>query len=457
MPRSKTPSFVAEFPLQTTAADEAILPIRLDAARNIYNASLGESLRRLDPMRESRDWHRARAMPATIGKDAKGKSIPNKDRSDLFKATQVRFGFSSVSIQKFAETCRDACWIGEHLGSHDTQTTSLRAFKAVQQYAFGRRGRPRFKGFRRLHSVEGKADAVIRYRAEPVPALHWAGLVLPLMLDPKDKRGWQAEALSRRTKYVRVLRREINGRDRWFCQLVQEGEAPRARAAVEGVVGLDIGPSTIAAVAAKDATLEGFCPSVVEPWKASRRVLRALDRSRRATNPDNFDAKGCARKGTKKWHRSNRYRVLATKRRERDRRLAAERKRSHGELANRLLEQGSTIKTEKLSYKSLQKNFGRSVKVRAPGMFVSTLRRKAEGAGGGMVEIKTRHTRLSQFDHTTGHYIESRCRSGFMCSAMARPSRFSVISTARSWPHAAIRTASTFAGLNKPGRLRNRC
>ena len=406
VPRIKTPSFVAEFPLQTTPADDATLLIRLDAARNVYNASLGEALRRLDLMRESLDWQRARAMAATLGSNAKGKPIPNKERSELFHATQIRFGFAAASIQKFAETCRDCCWIGEHLGSHDTQTTSLRAFKAVQQYAFGKRGRPRFKGFRRLHSVEGKADAVIRYRAEPVPSVHWCGLVLPLMLDPKDKRGWQLEALSARTKYVRVLRREINGRDRWFCQLVQEGEAPGVRETVEAVVGLDIGPSTIAAVAAEDATLEGFCPSVIEPWKATRRVLRAMDRSRRATNPDTFDAKGRVRKGARKWQRSHRYRVLAAKRRERDRRLAAERKRSHGELANRLLGQGSTIKTEKLSYRSFQKNFGRSVKVRAPGMFVSTLRRKAEGAGGGMVEIKTRTTRLSQFDHTTGQYIK---------------------------------------------------
>jgi putative transposase len=98
--------------------------------------------------------------------------------------------------------------------------------------------------------------------------------------------------------------------------------------------------------------------------------------------------------------------VLAIKRRERDRRLAAERKRAHGELANPILEQGTTIKSEKLSYQSFQKNFGRSVKLRAPGMLVSTLRRKAEGAGGGVVEINTRQTRLSQFDHTTGEYIK---------------------------------------------------
>ena len=96
----------------------------------------------------------------------------------------------------------------------------------------------------------------------------------------------------------------------------------------------------------------------------------------------------------------------AVKRRERDRRRAAERKRAHGELANPILEQGTTIKTEKLSYQSFQRNFGRSVKLRAPGMLVSTLRCKAEGAGGGVIEIDTRQTRLSQFNHTTGEYIK---------------------------------------------------
>jgi putative transposase len=134
------------------------------------------------------------------------------------------------------------------------------------------------------------------------------------MLDPKDKHGWQSEALSARTKYLRVLRREVNGRDRWFCQLVQEGEALRLNEIAEGVVGLDISPSTIAVVSTEDAALEGFCPSVIEPWKDSRRILRAMDRWRRATNPSNFDAKGRVRKGIKRWNRSKRYQVLAVKR-----------------------------------------------------------------------------------------------------------------------------------------------
>jgi putative transposase len=392
--RIKTPSFIAEFPLITTAADERTLEIRLNASRNLYNACLDESLRRLRLMRESRDWKRAREM-------AKG-----KERTAIFKDVTARFNFNSASVQRFAETCRDACWIRDHLGSHDTQTTSLRAFRAVQMYAFGKRGKPRFKGFNRLHSIEGNADAVIRYRAEPLPAVHWSGLVLPLRLDLKDKRGWQAEVMEARTKYVRVIRSEIKGRTRWFCQLVQEGTAPLLRKTTDGITGLDIGPSTIASVSASNATLEGFCPTVTEPWKATRRLQRAMDRSRRATNPNNFNPNGTAKRGKHRWVRSERYKRVQRKRFETERRLAAERKRSHGELANRLLAQGTTIKTEALSYRSFQKNFGRSVKVRAPGMLVSMLRRKAEGAGGGVIEIKTRNTRLSQFDHTTGEYIK---------------------------------------------------
>ena len=173
--KEKTPSFVAEIPLRTTAEQERILSIRLDAARQIYNCCLGESLRRLDLMRESRDWQQARALK-------KG-----NQRSQLFEATRQRLGFSSVAIQKFAEQSRDACWIGRHLGSHDTQTTSLRAFRAVEQYAFGKRGRLRFKSKNRLHSVEGKEDAVVRFRWQDGHAVVlWAGLVLEMMLDPRD-------------------------------------------------------------------------------------------------------------------------------------------------------------------------------------------------------------------------------------------------------------------------------
>jgi len=82
-----------------------------------------------------------------------------------------------------------------------------------------------------LNSIEGKSnDAVVRFRMSLYPSAHYRGLTLLLILDPYDKRGWQAIALKALTKYVRIVRRTIKGGRRWFCQLIQEGQAPNKTA-----------------------------------------------------------------------------------------------------------------------------------------------------------------------------------------------------------------------------------
>ena len=126
-----------------------------------------------------------------------------------------------------------------------------------------------------------------------------------------------------------------------------------------------------------------------------RRIQRAMDRSRRATNPANYEANGTVKKGAKKWIRSQGYLRLLRHLQESERVLAARRKTDHGTLQNGILRLGIP-QLEKLSYVSFQKNFGRSAKVRASGMFVSRLKRKAENAGGEVREFATRYTKCSQ-------------------------------------------------------------
>lgn len=179
--RAQTDSFIAELPLRTSAADERELAVRLDAARQIYNAVLGECLRVLDLMRESQDWTGARSMQ-------KG-----RERTALYRAVRDRFDFKSSMADRFAIRCKNACWIGDHLSSNETQKVALRAFSAVEQYAFGVRGRPRFKRIGELHSVEGKTNqAGIRFKDGSV---EWSGLRMEVILDPRDPKSWQAEAL----------------------------------------------------------------------------------------------------------------------------------------------------------------------------------------------------------------------------------------------------------------------
>jgi putative transposase len=388
------PSFVCELSLATTPAQARALSVRLDAARQIYNASLGEALRVLTVMRDSKDWQHARTM-------AKG-----KERTACLRKIITDHDFKQSALDRFAIACKNACWIGEHLGSHEAQAIAKRAFAAVRQYALGKRGRPRFKGKRGLHSVEGKTNAAgIRWRDGRV---QWSELSIPAMLDPIDRHGWQAQALAHKTKYCRIVRRALRGRDRYALQLVQQGAAPwKPKNSIgHDTVGLDLGPSTVAVVTDAHAVLERFCPTVTQPWAMIRRLQRAMDRSRRATNPTNYTSQGTVKTGAKTWLKSARYRTLRVALAEAERRLVSERKRAHGELANRIIALGHHIKTEDLSYKWFQSTFGRSVKVRAPGMFLDLLRRKAGSAGGQLVEFPTRTTRLSQTCHGCGAIVK---------------------------------------------------
>ena len=192
-----------------------------------------------------------------------------------------------------------------------------------------------------------------------------------------------------------------------MCSSFLRDLPPERRLTGSGAVGLDIGPSDIAMVSDGDAALENFCPEVEQPWRELRRIERAMDRSRRATNPDAFNADGTWRRGAKATVRSRRYQQLAIKRRERERRLL---RNASGRMANwrtAFLGQGTEIHLEKLSYRSFQRAVGPiGQSPRAGRICCDMLSRKVKAAGGTLIEINTFKTALSQFDHTTGEFVK---------------------------------------------------
>jgi hypothetical protein len=113
MPRKHTASFILELPLKTDPADERACTIILDAGRNIGNAVLGEGLHRLDLMGESRAYRAARKMSR-----GEPRSPERKAGANEFKRLFEAFGFTGHALQKFAQGCRDKCWIRDHLPGH---------------------------------------------------------------------------------------------------------------------------------------------------------------------------------------------------------------------------------------------------------------------------------------------------------------------------------------------------
>lgn len=374
---------------------------RFEAARRLNNAVLGDGLKALALMRESKTWAAAKAMPK-----GEPKSDERKARNAAFNVCNQLFGFTEYALHAVATGHKNAAGFADRLGAHETQKIASRVFASLQEYAFGTRGRPRFKGKHRpLHSLEGKSNAAgVRWHADTATVSWGKGFVMPVKMPTKDKDSYLHACPQAKTKYCRIVWRMEGSKRRWFIQLVQAGVAPAKYEFMASgqVVGLDIGPSTVAVVGDHAVGLEHFAPSVEQPWKQMRVLQRAQDRSRRAMNPDNFNTDGTVKKGVKRWAKSGHYERRQHRLANLERCLAEARKRDHGELVNKILGLGNVIQTEKLSYKGFQKNFGRSAKVRAPGMFVSLLTRKAESAGGKVVELNTRALAMSQYDHQTG-------------------------------------------------------
>src|SRR5260370_27261672 len=273
-PHTLTPSFVCEVPLRVSRVQERILLARLEAARQVYNACLGEARQRVRLVRESKAFQRARTLPRD-----------DTARKTLFAQARALHAFSAYALHAYVQAIGHA-WLGEHLDSLTLQKLASRAYGAANRLLLGTARRVRFTGPHQLDTVEGKTNTSgIRWCGDHVEC---TGLVLPARLDPCDPV--LAHGLACPVKYVRLVRRKLGERHRFYAQLVCEGRPYRKpqHQLGTGIVGLDLGPSTIAVVPEHDALLQPFCPEVAPDPQALRRLARHLDRQRRANNPANY-------------------------------------------------------------------------------------------------------------------------------------------------------------------------
>jgi hypothetical protein len=413
MKKSTTATFLLDLPLRVDAGQARRLRAHLEAARCLYNALLGEAMKRLQAMRTDPAWQEARAIPA----------LQKQERKGVFSRLREAHGFSEYALHAFAKQA-NANWIADHLDAVTAQTLATRAYRAVNRVCLGKAKRVRFKSRGRgLDSVEGKRnDTGLRFVLQQAEDGHqgwvvWGQDRLPVLIDGQD--AVVRHGLTQRIKYVRLIRRKASspraqGADergeRYYAQLVLEGTPYRKPTHVvgKGVIGLDLGPSTIAIVPREgEARLALLCEELHPNTRAKRRLERKLDRQRRANNPQNYDERGCSKKRNKQrliWHDSQGYRGTRRRLARQERRLSAHRKSLHGRLVHEIARLGNTIRIEKLSYKAWQKQFGKSVGLRAPGMLIDHLRRTVVSTGGTLTEFPTRTSKLSQYCHGCRNY-----------------------------------------------------
>lgn len=267
--------------------------------------------------------------------------------------------------------------------------------------------------------------------------------VLFYLGDPERMDKQAVQSLSSETHCIDTYRpchatlvpKKIRGKYRVYLHLTIEGKAkpkydrlgnPRYKYG-KGVIGGDIGTQTLAYTSDNEVGLKNLSErgnSIQKSERLERLIYRAMDRSRRATNPNNYNNDGTVKKGKKSWKYSKRYKKLKAKHMELCRINATNRQLAINEDANHLRSLGDIFITEPKNAGKLmkrakettknskgkynrKKRFGKSIKNRCPSGFQTTVEKKFKVTGGTYVEVPNNY-KASQYDHTVDEYIKKK-------------------------------------------------
>jgi len=385
MAKTKTSSYVLTLRMKYTTSDKSAIDKYFELSRRLYNAILGETLKRFNLMRESKLYQQAR------------KESDKKLKQKLFIDAELKYGFGEYNISKFATKLM----INEYsdLGSHIKGKLVKRAFGAVNMIRFGNARRVNFVKYSEIHSIEGADNTrILRYKDD---SIIFKKLKMPIVIENNDL--YAQKAIQDKVKYCRLVKKDIKGKEYYYVQLILEGVPPvkvnKETGEIkvylgEGDVGIDIGTQTIAYCSNTEVKLLELAPEVENIEKQKKKLQRKMDRSKRTTNPDKYNKNGTIIKSNKdKWVKSNHYIKIQTELKCLQQKQADLRKQSHNRLANHILKLGDKFYVEKMNYSGLQKRakkttknkngkfnkkkrFGKSLANKAPSMLIENYTKK---------------------------------------------------------------------------------
>ena len=209
-----------------------------------------------------------------------------------------------------------------------------------------------------------------------------------------------------------------------------------------GDVGLDMGPSTIAAVGDHSISLKAHGVTDTKTIKDYNKEIihysRKLERSQRLNNPSNYNADGTIKKGKLTWIRTKNYYRILFRLKDAYRRKAAFVKQLHNKHVNQILKMGDEFYAEPMNWKALQKRskkteksdkeivvktktgqskkvnkykkkkrFGKSLNNHSPGLFEKILIQKLGYHHKTLNYVNSTTYKASQYNPETKEYMKA--------------------------------------------------
>jgi len=424
-------NFVVQFPMITEKYQEDILNKRFEIGRKIYNALVNTTQNRYKEMIKTKLYRSLKLELSEIYKTDKTKSKRKAELCKQLNELYQQFGMNEYSFHADVKDMQHH--YKDNMDSFTAQKIASNLWKAYDKLLFGDGDKVHYKKYDSLNSLEGKSNKTgIKFNDNKIV---WKGLEIPVKIN--YNKYYEYQSLQNPIAYCRILRKFIKNKYKFYVQIVFKGVPPVKqtndgeikRYIGEGDVGLDIGTQTIAIASKNDVKIYELADRVQNIENEKLKLLRRLDRSRRKSNPENYNEDGTIKKqGNKKvvWIKSNRYVRGQNKLKELYRKQADVRKYQHECLANEIIEQGDTVYVETMNYKSLQKRaknttvnektgkinkkkrFGKSLANKAPAMLLTILDRKLNYCNKQLIKIDTWSVKASQYDHNEDNYKKKK-------------------------------------------------
>lgn len=415
-------NFIVEFPLKTGKYQEDILNKRFEIGREIYNALVNVTQKRYKEMIKTRKYRNL--MSSLTGNKTSDKEIWEQISNIRKQYNMSEYSFYT-DVKKMQKHFKD------NIDSLTARKIATALWRAYDKLFFGNGKKVYFKRYGELNSLEGSSNKQgIRINNN---ILVWNGLKIPIVIDYDNY--YEYQAMQYDICYNRIVRKYVKNKYKFYVQVVFKGNPP-AKVDVktgkikhcigDGDVGLDIGTRTIAISSQSDVKILELADRVQNIENQKRKILKRMDRSRRTTNPNNYNEDGTIKKqGNKKikWNKSNHYIKYQNVLKELYRKQADIRKYQHECLANYIISLGNRFYVEKMNFAELQrrakntekddkgkfkrkKRFGKSLANKAPSMLLTIINRKLGYFGKKLIEIDTFNAKASQFNHFDGTYIK---------------------------------------------------
>lgn len=415
-------NFVVEFPLKTEKYQEDVLNKRFEIGRQIYNSLVNVTQKRYKEMIKTKKY---RNLISSLTGNKKADKEIWKQINDIRK----QYGMSEYSFHEDVKMIQKH--FKDNIDSFTSQKIATTLWKSYDRLFFGNGRKVYFKRYGELNSLEGKSNKTgIRLIND---TLIWNGLKIPVVIDYNNYYEYQAMQCD--ICYNRIVRKYVRNKYKFYIQIVFKGISPvkvntktgeiKHRIG-DGDVGLDIGTRTIAISSQIDVKILELADRVQNVENQRRKLLRKMDRSRRATNPNNYNEDETIKKqGNKKviWNKSNHYIKYQNELKELFRKQADIRKYQHECLANYIVSLGNKVYVEKMNFAGLQKRakntekndkgkfkrkkrFGKSLANKAPSMLLNIINRKLNYFGKRLIEIDTFEAKASQFNHFDRTYAK---------------------------------------------------